>query len=130
MRKNAKYTTYKGKDFRVAVPTDKTVDLCSENPEDIKDGFEQISENIFVKTVSREEIGKVFSVRNYCLYKGYEFTVGEIHGEDIFILTWDDKLYESKQFNLEVRDRGIYQMRVRIDELDKAWEVIEEIKDF
>jgi hypothetical protein len=78
-------------------------------------------ENIYVKSIEKSLLKNSFYIKSKCIYKGFEFNIENNNGKSIRILTENNLAYE--KLNLEIRDRGMYQTVVKLNELEKLWEV-------
>jgi len=124
------YTTFYGKTYEVGILEDSSIILISENSSEIENGFEEKYPGRFIKTVSRSDIGQIYSVHNYCTYKGYDFGIRTEKDNKVLLVCSNHELYKSKVLKLEMADRDMYQIWVDKDDLDKTWEEITVISDF
>ncbi|STZ50654.1 hypothetical protein [Neisseria dentiae] len=80
MIRNDTYTIYHDKEYRIW-NNQGLGNLVSYDASDLNNGFaeykpeKQLNPRIFVKMVSPEEVGEVYSIKPYCLYQGYEFFI-------------------------------------------------------
>jgi hypothetical protein len=83
--------------------------------------FKKYTEGIFYLDIPKLTITNAFSVRTYCLYKGYQFDANTLIDENHLGIVTDNKEAFEK-LNLDFRDRGVFQKEVAINELEKLWE--------
>jgi hypothetical protein len=83
--------------------------------------FIKYTENIFYKDVLKKEINNAFFIKTKCLYKKNEFDLQSIENNIALIVTDDKNAFN--ELNLELRDRGVYQLSVNKSDLEKVWEV-------
>lgn len=122
MIKFGTYTLYKGYFLRL-VKKEDVFTLIFDGTECPFTNFIKYAENVYVLNLKKEEVLNALFIRTKCIYKGYEFDLTALNDNKYGIVTESKEAYE--QLNLEYRDRGVYQLEVELDELEKIWEIRE-----
>ncbi|WP_434779447.1 hypothetical protein [Neisseria sp. Ec49-e6-T10] len=122
MIRNNIYMLYRGEEYRIGKYTKDTVNLISTNAVDEQNGFEHFSidPNLYRKTISVAEIGDVFSIHTYAIYKGQKCSV---EGEDTehYFLRVEQRSIADK-LNFDIRDRDDFVKTVAKQDVEKIFE--------
>ena len=85
------------------------------------DDFIEYAKNVYYKDLPKEEISNAFFIKTIAIYKGYKFDVSQLNLKNLIgIVTEDKHTYEN--LKLDLRERGVYQKEIHINELEKLWE--------
>ncbi|WP_434778243.1 hypothetical protein [Neisseria sp. Ec49-e6-T10] len=147
MVRNDIYTTYNNREYVIA-RIDGHYELLSTDKEDLENnGFsvyvlpeytivngkkykfvnaDRVSDN-FYKIVSPTEVGEVYSIDTYGIYKNYKFSLSE-HGEQYTLWTSDCEIAEKLGFDM--LGRGDYEKLVPKSDIEHIYEVKEIIPDY
>ncbi len=139
------YTVYKGKEYRVW-NDNGSARLVSSDADDLQIGFkekirdtenfkytpEQLAKKIYTLNVPPSEIGDVYQIATFALYKGYEFSIINETSEDCYVL-WASgssppELLE--QLGFKQVDQGSFQRKIKKEEADLVYEKKTLLTDF
>ena len=122
--KKGRYAIFNGKEYKVYMNEDDSLDLVSHEANDVNNGFIEQYPNTYVKKVSGNEITNIHRIIPYAKYQGIQFDVNdqEKNGE-IHLGTIDATL--AKDFGFERTDKYYYEKWVPKNEV----EIFEERKE-
>ena len=120
--RNDIYGVYNNLEYRVGKKGDDWVNLCSDDSNDIKNGFTLYKGRIYVKTVKISELTSMYSIKTYANYKGYKCQVLKEQNDKLLVnaMIVDYKICESLGF--EMADRGVYNKWVDLKDLKDIYE--------
>lgn len=119
--RNDHFAIYKGKEFVLSVSTERKLELISHDPADLFLGFQHYCEEVYFLPVKKEDLESYYRVSTYVRYKGYDFGIWSVKGEQILI-SRDCDWRLAQKLGLEPADRGIYEKWVKEEDLEKVWE--------
>ena len=131
--RNDTYTTYLKKEYRVW-NNQGLANLVSNDESDLSNGFIEYDPDgnnnprIFIKMVPPSEIGDVYEISTFAIYKGFEFYVlNEYDGK--YTLSTMDKVFVEKLgfFQYEF---GVFHKEVSKEDLDLIFEKKKLIENF
>ena len=131
--RNDTYTTYLKKEYRVW-NNQWLANLVSNDESDLSNGFIEYDPDgnnnprIFIKMVPPSEIGDVYEISTFAIYKGFEFYVlNEYDGK--YTLSTIDKVFVEKLgfFQYEF---GVFHKEVSKEDLDLIFEKKKLIENF
>ena len=131
--RNDTYTTYLKKEYRVW-NNQGLANLVSNDESDLSNGFIEYEPDgnnnprIFIKMVPPSEIGDVYEISTFAIYKGFEFYVlNEYDGK--YTLSTIDKVFVEKLgfFQYEF---GVFHKEVSKEDLDLIFEKKKLIENF
>ncbi|EFI23475.1 hypothetical protein HMPREF9016_01865 [Neisseria sp. oral taxon 014 str. F0314] len=131
--RNDTYTTYLKKEYRVW-NNQGLANLVSNDESDLSNGFIEYDPDgnnnprIFIKMVPPSEIGDVYEISTFAIYKGFEFYVlNEYDGK--YTLSTIDKVFVEKLgfFQYEF---GVFHKEVSKEDLDLIFEKKKLIENF
>ena len=131
--RNDTYTTYLKKEYRVW-NNQGLANLVSNDESDLSNGFIEYDPDgnnnprIFIKMVPPSEIGDVYEISTFAIYKGFEFYVSnEYDGK--YTLSTIDKVFVEKLgfFQYEF---GVFHKEVSKEDLDLIFEKKKLIENF
>lgn len=131
--RNDTYTTYLKKEYRVW-NNQGLANLVSNDESDLSNGFIEYDSDgnnnprIFIKMVPPSEIGDVYEISTFAIYKGFEFYVlNEYDGK--YTLSTIDKVFVEKLgfFQYEF---GVFHKEVSKEDLDLIFEKKKLIENF
>ena len=110
------YAIFNGKEYKVYTNEDHSIDLVSNDSNDVNHGFIEQYPDTYVKKVSVNEITNIHRMISYAKYKGNQFDVNnqEISGE-IHLGTIDATL--AKILGFERTDKYYYEKWVPKNEV-------------
>ena len=76
---------YHGKEYSASNNEEGIINLISEDPNEVKEGFYQYDETYYLKTVQRYELEALFERKFKALYKGYNCLILDEEGDRILI---------------------------------------------
>lgn len=121
------FGVYKGREYRVALSQENSLELISLDVADLKNGFTKYSEGVYYLPVKKEDLETYYDINTYALYKGHEFVVESVSGDRVLLITRCTKQL-AETLGLEAADRGFYEKRVKEEELEKVWEKKSSVK--
>ncbi|MGM7723473.1 hypothetical protein [Metabacillus sp. Hm71] len=118
MIRKGKYVLYNGEEYKFTNLNShlNSIELVSNKPNDLNKGFNLYAENVFVKTVSLNDIEKLFYVYLYVRYKGKEFPASDGKDGTILLDTSDAEI--AKELDFEQTDKYQYSKYVPFQEVD------------
>ena len=131
--RNDTYTTYLKKEYRVW-NNQGLANLVSNDESDLSNGFIEYDPDgnnnprIFIKMVPPSEIGDVYEISTFAIYKGFEFYIlNEYDGK--YTLSTIDKVFVEKLgfFQYEF---GVFHKEVSKEDLDLIFEKKKLIENF
>ncbi len=131
--RNDTYTTYLKKEYRVW-NNQGLANLVSNDESDLSNGFIEYDSDgnnnprIFIKMVPPSEIGDIYEISTFAIYKGFEFYVlNEYDGK--YTLSTIDKVFVEKLgfFQYEF---GVFHKEVSKEDLDLIFEKKKLIENF
>ena len=124
MIRKGEYTIYNGREYRfIESDTVEAIELISNDKKDMETGFTYYKKNIYTKIVGVNEVGKLYSINPYAVYKGEMFPASEERKNGKLLLdTTNTEL--AKKMGFERTDKYMYSKSVEWDEV----EIIEERK--
>ncbi|MBD8588170.1 hypothetical protein IFT92_10145 [Peribacillus simplex] len=126
MIRKGEYTIYNGREYRfIESDTVEAIELISNDKKDMETGFTYYKKNIYTKIVGVNEVGKLYSINPYAVYKGEMFPASEERKNGKLLLdTTNTEL--AKRMGFERTDKYMYSKSVKWDEV----EIIEERKPY
>ncbi|MGG3478286.1 hypothetical protein ABES21_12300 [Peribacillus frigoritolerans] len=126
MIRKGEYTIYNGREYRfIESDTVGAIELISNDKKDMNNGFTHYKINIYTKIVGVNEVGKLYSINPYAVYKGEMFPATEERKTGKVLLdTTNTEL--AKRMGFERTDKYMYSKSVKWDEV----EIIEERKPY
>ncbi|MCP1095113.1 hypothetical protein M0L17_15060 [Bacillaceae bacterium OS4b] len=126
MIRKGEYTIYNGREYRfIESDTVEAIELISNDKKDMETGFTYYKKNIYTKIVGVNEVGKLYSINPYAVYKGEMFPASEERKNGKLLLdTTNTEL--AKRMGFERTDKYMYSKSVEWDEV----EIIEERKPY
>ncbi|MCF7620647.1 MULTISPECIES: hypothetical protein [Bacillaceae] len=126
MIRKGEYTIYNGREYRfIESDTVEAIELISNDKKDMENGFTYYKKNIYTKIVGVNEVGKLYSINPYAVYKGEMFPASEERKNGKLLLdTTNTEL--AKRMGFERTDKYMYSKSVKWDEV----EIIEERKPY
>ena len=120
--RNDIYGVYNNLEYRIGRKEDDWVNLCSDDSNDIKNGFILYKGLIYVKTVKLSELAGIYSIKTYANYKGYKCQVLKEQNGKLLLnaIIGDYKTCEDLGF--QMIDRGVYNKWVDLKELNDIHE--------
>ena len=108
MLKKGKYTMVDGKEYRIFINDNNTVNLVTDNSEALQMGFnKELSTGRYVKTVSSHLLNNVYRISTYGTYKNSEFNVHNENHDQYLVGTSDAII--AKSLNLNRSDKYYYE---------------------
>ena len=126
MIRKGEYTIYNGREYRF-IESDAVgaIELISNDKKDMNNGFTHYKINIYTKIVGVNEVGKLYSINPYAVYKGEMFPATEERKTGKVLLdTTNTEL--AKRMGFERTDKYMYSKSVEWDEV----KIIEERKPY
>ncbi|ALC80310.1 MULTISPECIES: hypothetical protein [Bacillus] len=121
MYKKGIYAKYNEKEYKI-IKKDDSITLISNDPLDMKAGFEVYKDGILTKNVSKEELSNPCKIKTFGRYKGYDLIInGEYNGE--YLLGADSKA--ANELDFPMTDKYFYEKWVPKNEV----KLIEERKE-
>lgn len=112
---------YRGREYRVVPLGDDQLDIVSNDPAGLLQGFQQYSPGVYAKRVNRQELEAVYSVETYGLYRGHRFQIPrERDGKLLLVESLNTKLAADLGFTMV--EPGVWEKWVSTAELDRIWE--------
>lgn len=149
--RNGRYGMYNGELYRIGKTYKNSVHLCSENRDDLRNGFTCDSSESFIekygfvciKDVPKSEITEAYKIETYALYKGLKFDIIGSHQEGTNILlnlcgnqisshnpSEEERKYEDKLikigFHMGIVDKTFYMYEKSVPMDDPELEIFEE----
>ncbi|OSI13716.1 hypothetical protein BWD09_12750 [Neisseria dentiae] len=132
--RNDIYTLYKGKECRIG-RVDGHYEIVSYEAESLDMGFTEykpeknLNPRIFFKIVSPEEVGEVYDIGTFAIYRGYEFWI-ELEWPDEYVLLGNNNLVLMNKLQFKRVDKFEYKKIVKKEDVDLVYEKKELITDF
>lgn len=109
--RNGRYGMYNGELYRIGKTYKNSVHLCSENRDDLRNGFTCDSSESFIekygfvciKDVPKGEITEAYEITTYAHYKGLKLYIHGKKTENMLILL-NNQLLSNSESDCEVRD--------------------------
>ncbi|MFJ7854714.1 hypothetical protein ACIQX3_18345 [Peribacillus frigoritolerans] len=126
MLRKGEYAIYNGKEYRfIESDAVEGIELISNDKKDMNNGFTHYKNNIYTKIVGVNEVGKLYSIYPYAVYKGELFPASEESKTGKVLLdTTNTEL--AKKMGFERTDKYMYSKSVEWDEV----KIIEERKPY
>ncbi|WP_434779445.1 hypothetical protein [Neisseria sp. Ec49-e6-T10] len=123
MMRNAIYTIYNGTEYRIFRNRYGKYILVSHDKKDESKGFikEDEQDEIYLKEVTSSEVGEVYDISPYAIYKGHRFGINSENETDYYLGTGDTAL--AKALGFEMIDREVYRKWVPKKDMEKVYEV-------
>ena len=120
--RNDIYGVYNNLEYRIGKRGEDWINLCSEDSNDLKNGFTLYKGLIYIKTVKISELSGIYSIKTYANYKGYKCQALKKLNDKVLLhaIIGDYKICEALGF--ELVDRGVYNKWVNLKELDDIHE--------
>lgn len=132
--RDAMYTIYKNQEYRVN-ENNGNAELISNDINDVKKGFTEykpeknLTPRIFTKIVDSSEIGDIYEIKTYALYKGFEFPVIGKNDQGYILFSGGySELMDKLEFSRT--DKYGYEKIVKEENLDLIYEKKTLITDF
>ena len=115
--RNDIYGVYNNLEYRIGKRGEDWINLCSEDSNDLKNGFTLYKGLIYIKTVKISELSGIYSIKTYANYKGYKCQALKKLNDKVLLhaIIGDYKICEALGF--EMVDRGVYNKWVNLKEL-------------
>ena len=114
------YGMYNNKEYRLVEKENGLCILVTTDNTEVKNGFEPIGNNKYVKIVNRSDIQSIYRILTYARYKGYKvYIFSENDGK--FLITSDD-METIQKLGFETISWGDYGKWVFPSELEEIWE--------
>ena len=113
------FATYQGKEYRVNIKDDGTINLISHDKNDITIGFKHYLEDVYIKPFKKLELD-VYYINTLALYKEHIFEAIKEENGQVLISSGDYLVYQKLQ--LDLVERGVYEKWVNSSEIQKTWE--------
>ena len=81
------HALFKGKEFRLVSLGNRILEIISNDPEDMKNGFTKYMEGVYSKPVEKSDLTETFTIIPWAKYKGLSFPVGGMNEKIISIIT-------------------------------------------
>ncbi|MED3890101.1 hypothetical protein P4601_09165 [Peribacillus frigoritolerans] len=126
MIRKGEYAIYNGKEYRfIESDAVEGIELISNDKKDMNNGFTHYKNNIYTKIVGINEVGKLYSINPYAVYKGELFPASEESKTGkVLLVTTNTEL--AKKMGFKRTDKYMYSKSVEWDEV----EIIEERKPY
>ncbi|WP_440970560.1 hypothetical protein ACSS6N_02575 [Peribacillus frigoritolerans] len=126
MLRKGEYAIYNGKEYRfIESDAVEGIELISNDKKDMNNGFTHYKNNIYTKIVGVNEVGKLYSINPYAVYKGELFPASEESKTGkVLLVTTNTEL--AKKMGFKRTDKYVYSKSVEWDEV----EIIEERKPY
>jgi len=125
------YAVYRGKEYRASIsPEIKDKDiimLITDDISELNNGFTKGFYGI-TKKVKRKELETAYDIKNYVIYKGFQFQVSDIKNCEVLIYSncWTD----CQTFNMDTTDKYTYHKWICINDVEKMLEKKEPLWEF
>ena len=120
--RNDIYGVYNDLEYRIGKKGDDWVDLCSNDSNDMRNGFKLYKGMIYIKTVKISELSGICSIKTYANYRGYKCQVLKKHDDKVLLnaIIGDYKICEELGFKMA--DKGVYNKWVYLTEINDIYE--------
>ena len=129
------YTLYHDKEYRIT-RRDRYAKLISHDIEELKNGFTESDPynglRYFTKLIPPSQIEDVYEIATFAIYQGYEFPIIHETNSGSYVLVASSSMPVELLEKLEFQqvDKGVFQKKIKKDEVDLAYEKKELITDF
>jgi hypothetical protein len=115
--KSGFYAIYNDKEYRLFKLRDGNWRLVSNDPDDLKNGFEP-KDGAYKKTVAANELQTVYKIKTTIVYRGQQFELG-LEGKDkVQLIKRDCNMKLAQQLQLEMVDYREYEKWVAKDQIE------------
>ena len=132
MIRNAAYTNYKGKEYRIGQERKNRDNgiyfLVSHDVSDLQNGFTEYDENIYTLDISKSELNEVYRINTYSVYQGREFQL--CNENETEYLLWTSDSETALELDFENISLGDYEKWVAKSDVKHVFEVKEVIPDY